>query len=170
MRFRDAMSRGLIIILFPLAAGMVLMGQDSSGQLKQQIASALKRPWQLTGFESINSDSAPWNSWIKDERHGYAVTCEDPTRTLEEAGSKSATSSSAKRHPGVLLWLIRRNPTTSPDKIQADLRKAYPPMVQMAVPRLLGFNDRFVVACMGDCAEEQVENIASSLHLKQFSH
>ena len=44
MRFRDAMSRGLIIILFPLAAGMVLMGQDSSGQLKQKIASALKRP------------------------------------------------------------------------------------------------------------------------------
>ena len=59
MGFRDAMSRGLIIILFPLAAGMVLMGQDSSGQLKQQIASALKRPWQLTGFESINSDSHP---------------------------------------------------------------------------------------------------------------
>ena len=170
MDLRGTMSRGLILLLFVLTAGVPLGGEDPSNRLKKQIASAVKSPWQLTGFESIDADRPPWSPWMSGERQGYAVTCEDPSRTLEETGSKSATSSSAQRHPGVLLWFIHRNPATSPDKIQEGLAKAYPPMVQMAIPRLLGFNKQFVVACMGDCAEKQVEDIASSLHLKPFSH
>jgi hypothetical protein len=170
MRFHHAMRRLFLIALVALVAGVGLMSQDSGSQLKKQIASALKPPWELTSFESINSDSAPWNSWIKDERRGYAATCEDPSRTVEETGGKSDTSSPAKRHPGFLLWLIHRNPTISLDKIRADLDKAYPPMMQSARPQMVGFNEQFIVTCMNDCDPEQLKSIASSFRMKQFTH
>jgi hypothetical protein len=169
---RNRVGLTILIVTAAILSSSILSepaaGQDEK-QIKNQINSALKNPWMITGFETVaSSASGPWSS-LRGDYRGYAVTCEDVGRTVAESGGKSDGAGNARRHPRFDLWLLRRTASVTPAKVQQDLQQLSFSALQAVTPKLLGFNQDYVVACMTDCSEKAVTEIARTLKLRNFS-
>lgn len=160
-----------VTILSSSVLSKAAAGQDDK-QIKGLIQSVLKAPssWRLTGFEEVaSSSSGPWRTIFHEDYRGYAATCEDIGRTIEESGGKADGAGNAQRHPMFSLWFLRRNASVTPAKVQQDLQKFQFSALQAAVPKLLGFNQHYVVTCNSDCSEQEVTKISEKLKLQSFS-
>src|SRR5215469_8183945 len=172
-----ALSRPLInLVHLAVSLGILtssLYGQGTANPdakvIKQRISAALTDSWKITGFESVNSPPGPWVPMFGDEYLGYVVTCEDLSKSVEDAGGKAGASASALRHPMFSVWLFRRSGSVTPSRVQQDWQKLRSSPIQRALPTLLGFNKDFVVACVYDCSEKMVGNVVTALKLQSFS-
>lgn len=170
---RNCVALMLLVTTATILSSSVLSNpaaDQESKQIKQQIASALKDQWKITGFEEVaSSATSPWSSIFSDDYRGYAATCEDVGRTIEEPGGKSDGSGNARRHPMFSLWFLRQTASVTPAKVQQNLQKLRFSARQVAIPELLGYNRDFVVMCTYDCSEKAVTEIARILKLQSFS-
>ena len=125
----------LRIILTAALLGHTAFAQEPSKQqtqLRSQIESALNKPYQITGIETVDPNAAGWGEDIPGIKSGgFVVTCEDPTITSTDARSKDG-SNSAGRHPGFMLWFIDRSASVTPEAVHAKLG-GISPMVQRAL-------------------------------------
>jgi len=166
-------TRLLLLTLTIIGLGLVVIGQGSPNQreaqqLKKQISSALRAPWRITGFETVNSAPSPWSFLFPDATQGYAVSCENTSQNIQDSGMKSDSAAPAVRHPRFVLWLFTRSRSITPGKVEADSRKLHMSPIQVAIPDMLGFNDQFVVSCVYDCSHENVRDIVTALGLRQL--
>jgi hypothetical protein len=160
----------LFAIAIPGALALSLLAQETlspkASQTKQTIKSALTGSWKVTGFEDVKSAPNAWDDILGAAYLGYSATCEDVAKLEADAGGKGGEANNARRHPIFELWLFHRNTTITPAKVRHDLQKLQSSPLQRAMPKLVGFNKKFVVTCLYDCSESVVANVASSLKLE----